>query len=428
MSVTKILTAAALAGCLAAPGVAQAGEVTLNFYHSYASTAEFLKPIVADFMKDHPNIKIKLQVPAESYAAANQTVVRGIMTDSLPDVYLPSYSTIAPLIETLKENGRDVDLSGFLKSEAKDWVDANYSAKLLQLGQVGGKQYAMPFTASLPMLYVNQDLVAKAGGDMNNFPTTWDGVISLAQKINALDGDVSGLSFSVGGLSDDWYWQMMVLSTGAGILNKDNTGIAYDNAQGLAALKATQDMAVKTKMTVYTTPEPTKQLFFAGKVGMIVGSPSSLTNYTKSVGGRFALRTEKFPMLNPKEGGLPAGGNALVILTRDKEKQAAAWEFIKYLTGPKAQADVGQATGYMPTNKKSKEILKDFYASNPNFQTVFTEMDWAAPWYSYPNNTADDIWKGVALALDKLQRNQITPEKALPEIRDHVAQVLAANK
>lgn len=428
MSLTRTLTAAALACCMAAPGIAQAGEVTLNFYHSYASTAEFLKPIVADFMKDHPNIKIKLQVPAESYSAANQTVIRGIMTDSLPDVYLPSYSTIKPLIETLKQNGHDVDFSGMLTSEGKDWVDANYSAKLLQLGQVGGKQYAMPFTASLPMLYVNQDLVTKAGGDMNNFPTTWDGVIALAQKINALNAGASGLSFSVGGLSDDWYWQMMVLSTGSGILNKDNTGIAYDNAQGLAALKATQDMAVKTNMTVNTTPEPASQAFFAGKVGMIVGSPSSLTNYTKSVGDRFTLRTEKFPMINPKEGGLPAGGNALVILTKDKDKQAAAWEFIKYLTGPKAQAEVSQATGYMPTNKKSEDVLKDFYAKHPNFQTVFAEMDWAAPWYSYPNNTADDIWKGVAQTLDKLQRNQITPEAALPEIRDHVAKVLAANK
>ena len=354
MSLTKRLTAAAFACCMAVPGIAQAGEVTLNFYHSYASTAEFLKPIVADFMKDHPNIEIKLQVPAENYAAANQSVIRGIMTDNLPDVYLPSYSTIAPLIETLKQNGRDVDLSGFLAAEGKDWVDANYSSKLLQLGQVGGKQYAMPFTASLPMLYVNQDLVTKAGGDMDNFPTTWDGVIALAQKINALDADVAGLSFSVGGLSDDWYWQMMVLSTGAGILNEDNTGIAYDNAQGLAALKATQDMAVKTNMTVDTTPEPTKQAFFAGKVGIIVGSPSSLTNYTKSVGDRFTLRTMKFPMLDPKDGGLPAGGNALVILAKDKEKQAAAWEFVKYLTGPKAQAEVGQATGYMPTTRNPK--------------------------------------------------------------------------
>lgn len=428
MSMAKTLTAAALACSLAGAGVAQADEVTLNFYHSYASTAEFLKPIVADFMKDHPGIKIKLQVPAENYAAANQTVIRGIMTGNLPDVYLPSYSTIAPLIATLKENGRDIDFSSFLSSETKDWVDTNYSAKLLKLGQVDGKQYAMPFTASLPMLYVNQDLVTKAGGDINNFPATWDGVIALAQKINALGGDTTGLNFSVGGLSDDWYWQMMVLSTGAGILNKENTGIAYDNAQGLAALKATHDMAVKTNMTVDTTAEPAKQGFFAGKVGMIVGSPSSLTNYTKSVGDRFKLRTVKFPMLNPKEGGLPAGGNALVILARDKEKQAAAWEFVKYLTGPKAQAEVSQATGYMPTNKKSEEILKDFYAQNPNFQTVFSEMDWAAPWYSYPNNTADDIWKGVSLTLDKLQRNQITPELALPEIRDHVARVLAAGK
>jgi multiple sugar transport system substrate-binding protein len=52
-------------------------------------------------------------------------------------------------------------------------------------------------------------------------------------------------------------------------------------------------------------------------------------------------------------------------------------------------------------------------------------MDAAAPWFAYPNNTAPDIWKGVAPVIDQLQRGKVTPEEAMPKLREHVASVLA---
>ncbi|WP_237153886.1 ABC transporter substrate-binding protein [Oryzibacter oryziterrae] len=396
--------------------------VTLKFYHPQLP---WIGAVIESFNATHKDVVIEDQAPAENYSAGDQNVIRGLMTDSAPDVYLASYSGVPSLVTILKDRKLDVSLGKFIQQEGNSWVEKNYSDALLSLAKVGGEQYAMPFTASLPIVYVNKELIEKAGGSVDQFPTTWDGVIELAQKINKLgDGNI-GLNFSVGGLSDDWFWQMVVMASGNSMLNADATGIGFDNEAGMQALRITQDMAVKTDMTVYATPTPATQQFLAGKIGMVIESPSEIVGYGKAIGDRFTMRTVKFPLIDARNGGLPAGGAALMMLAQDDKKQAAAWEFIKYMTSAETQATVSKASGYMPTNKQAADFLKDFYAANPNFQTAFREMDAARPWFAYPNNTADEVWKGVAPVLDQLQRGKLSPEDAMTKIRDHVASVMA---
>jgi multiple sugar transport system substrate-binding protein len=421
MTMKTILTAAALTLLGTAPVLA-ADSVTLTFYHRQLP---FMQSILEGFKKAHPDIVINDQAPAANYSVGDQTVIRGMMTSSAPDVYLASYSSLATIAGVMKDRGEAQSLDAMLTKEGKDWQAANYAPAILDLAKVDGEQYAMPFTASLPLLYVNKELVEKAGGNVDQFPTTWDGVIELAAKISKLEDGVQGIGFSVGGLSDDWYWQMMVMGAGDPMLNAKGDGIGYDDKAGLEALRITQDMAVKTGMTVYADPKPVQQQFFAGKTGMVVESPSDLVAYETAIGDRFTMRTVRFPLIDAEKGGLPAGGNALMILTQDAAKRAAAWEFVKYMTSADVQAEVSKASGYMPVNVQTAKALEGFYAEHPNFQTVFKSMDAAMAWFAYPNNTADGVWKGVAPVLDQLQRGKITPEAALPMIRDHVAGVMA---
>ncbi|WP_286202903.1 ABC transporter substrate-binding protein [Rhizobium lusitanum] len=422
MKMKAILAAAALTLVGTAPAYA-ADSVTLNFYHTQLP---FMQSILEGFKKAHPEITINDQAPAANYSAGDQSVIRGMMTGSAPDVYLVSYSSLPTIAGVMKDRGETQSLDSMLAKEGNDWQTANYAPAILDLAKVRGEQYAMPFTASLPLLYVNKELVEKAGGNVDRFPTTWDGVIDLAAKISKLGNGVQGIGFSVGGLSDDWYWQMMVMGAGDQMLDAKNSGIGYDDKAGLEALRITQDIAVKTGMSVYADPKPAQQQFFAGKIGMVVESPSDLVAYETAIGDRFTMRTVRFPLIDAKKGGLPAGGNALMVLAKDAAKRAAAWEFVKYMTSAAVQADVSKASGYMPVNVQTAKALEGFYAEHPNFQTVFKSMNAAMPWFAYPNNTADDVWKGVAPILDQLQRGKITPDAALPKIREHVAGVMAA--
>ena len=74
---------------------------------------------------------------------------------------------------------------------------------------------------------------------------------------------------------------------------------------------------------------------------------------TDLIGDKFTLGTHIFPVDDKANGKLPTGGNAAIITSRDPAKQKAAWEFLKFVTGPEAQKIVVETTGYLPTNLRT---------------------------------------------------------------------------
>src|SRR5260370_34153592 len=59
------------------------------------------------------------------------------------------------------------------------------------------------------------------------------------------------------------------------------------------------------------------------------------------------------PMPGPVgKGGVLVGGAAMYISNKSSpEKQAAAWQFLKFLDSPETQATFAAASGYLPVRK-----------------------------------------------------------------------------
>ena len=61
---------------------------------------------------------------------------------------------------------------------------------------------------------------------------------------------------------------------------------------------------------------------------------------------------------------LPTGGAAALMFATAPEKQAAAWKFMKFITGPEGATMMVKGTGYMPPNSlpaNDPTMLKPFY-------------------------------------------------------------------
>jgi len=110
MKMKAILTAAALTLVATAP-VFAADSVTLNFYHTQLP---FMQSILDGFKKAHPEIVINDQAPAANYSAGDQSVIRGMMTGSAPDVYLASYSSLPTIAGIMKDRGEAQSLVAML--------------------------------------------------------------------------------------------------------------------------------------------------------------------------------------------------------------------------------------------------------------------------------------------------------------------------
>lgn len=136
------------------------------------------------------------------------------------------------------------------------------------------------------------------------------------------------------------------------------------------------------------------------------------------VGDRFKLTTSTFPLDNKEKGGVPTGGNSVVMLTDDAAKQEAAWKYIKWITSPAAQDIIVRITGYLPTNKLATgaDYLAPYYAEHPNVETASRQADKLLPWAGYPGGDSVRIWRTQRDIIGTVMSGAVTPEDGLAQI------------
>jgi len=409
----RTLAAAALA--LVASTAARAQEVTLDVLYAFPAFAKFHEPIAAEFMKRNPSIKINFRAPAASYDEGHQTMLRQSVTNQLPDVYYSGFHLLTELVESLDKRKQIVDLGPLLAAEPEAWRKANYSDALLSLGQVGGKQAGMGFNASTPLMYFNTELVKKAGGDPEKMPDTWADLLALAKKIRT--ADVAGISYNIHDWPDDWLLRGIVLQGGHAMIDEGSRKVAFGGEVGEKTLATLRSLVTEGGMPLIDWDQ-SRQQFIAGKTGIFFDTPARLRQVTDLIGDRFTLKTALFPIDDKAKGKLPTGGNAALITAKDAAKQKAAWEFIKFVTGPEAQKIVVETTGYMPTNLRAGEdaFLGPFYKDNANFRTINGQISRAAPWQGYPGGNSVRIWRQQREVVSGVMRGDIAPKAGIERI------------
>jgi multiple sugar transport system substrate-binding protein len=356
-----VATLAVLAGVAGAQAQSQT-EVVLQYPYPELFT-ETHKKISEEFAKVRPDIKVTMRAPYESYEDGTQRVLREAVTSQMPDVSFQGLNRIRVLVD----KNIPAPLDGYIAAE-KDFDKQGFHQAMFDIGTSSGKVYALPFAISLPIVYVNLDLAKKAGADPEKLPTTWDGIIDLARKIKASAPDVNGITYAWD-ITGNWLWQAPVFGP-----------------EGQFAIRTLARLVDEGGMPNLDQPAM-RAAFAAGKTGIHITSTSDLNKVTQMVGDKFALKTHTFPDVVAPNGRLPAGGNVVMILAKDKAKRDASWEVVKFWTGPKGAAIMAQTTGYMPPNKITNEVyLKDFYVKNPNNYTAVKQLPLLTKWYAFPGD------------------------------------------
>ncbi|WP_430260533.1 ABC transporter substrate-binding protein [Neorhizobium sp. IRS_2294] len=421
MHITRRTALGGLALGLALTGFstqASAADVTLNVLYNLPGFTKFHQPLADEFMKNNPDVKINFLAPAPGYNDGQQQVLRAAVTGNLPDVYFSGYNLTAELVHTLAPRKQITDLAPFIEKEGgQAFLDKNYSPKMSALGMVDGKQYGLPVNASSPIIYVNAELVRKAGGDPDNMPKTFDGLIQLANKIHAQDAKVSGMGYDINLWPDDWLWQALITNQGGKLVDETTKTVGFDNEIGLDALKLARRFVTEGGQNLLDWDQ-SRQQFGAGLTGFIFSTPAHVQTIEALVGDRFKLVTSTFPLDNPEKGGVPTGGNSAVMLTQDKVKQDAAWKYMKWVTGPEAQNVIVRITGYLPTNKLATgpEFLAPYYAEHPNVKTASLQAERSLPWAGYPGGDSVRIWRTQRDIIGTVMRGEVTPEAGLKQI------------
>lgn len=342
--------------------LAQTTEILIH-YPMPGFFKNVMDQISTEYVKAHPEVKIKFTSPSPTYEDGLQLMLRQAGTAEMPDVSFIGLNRL----RVLAERNIGVDLTPFTKTDPKLGQDG-FSDRLLGLARFNGRQVGLAFATSNPIFYYNADLVRKAGGNPDNPPKSWDEVFALSSKIEALGDGVKGMQFRWQG--DDWMFSALLFGHGGTMLSADEKRVAFDGPEGLAAFKLVDRMVKDGKMSPMTS-DAALQSFYAGKLGMFFWTTGGLRGTINGVGDKFTLRTTAMPVIDAEKGRLPTGGNAAVMFTTDPKKQKAVYDFIRFASGAYGASVVVPGTGYVPNNDlapKDAKYLGNFYKENPLFR------------------------------------------------------------
>ena len=238
--------------------------------------------------------------------------------------------------------------------------------------------------------------------------------------------DVDGLAYSVSEWGDDWLWQALVFNFGGSLMDPEKKRVTFGDEAGTKAVKLMSRIAKETGMPLLTEDQ-TIQQFAAGKLGIFVGSTAEVRMMGELVGDKFAWRTGPYPISDKAAGGLPTGGNVAVLLSKDDAKKKAAWEFIKFATGPEGQKIAVLGSGYMPTNllTAGSDYLGEHYAKNPDWTTSMKQWPVAKSWFGYPGNKGVKIWREQQVILASIIRGDVAPEDGLRKMVSMTERLIA---
>ena len=228
-------------------------KVQIEYWHVAAESfgGATVKELVADFNKTHPNIEVTAKYNPDMYKGLTQNLQAAIASGKNPDVVQMGYS----FLNYAAENLQYTDLNkAFKEAGDENFMKDNFLPNVLNLAQTeDGKQIGLPYSVSVPVLYYNPEIFAKAGLDANNPPKTWDEVSKAAKQIKDKTGN---MGFFMQEYADNWAQQGLIESNGGQMLKKVNGKVqaGFDSPEAAQAYQLLADM-VKNGSGLHATNE-----------------------------------------------------------------------------------------------------------------------------------------------------------------------------
>ena len=242
------------------------------------------------------------------------------------------------------------------------------------------------------MLWYNKTALADAGITDPDF-STWDKVEDIASQLKAKTGKAP-MTIACTVTGGDWCMQGIIKSNGGGIVSADHKEIEFGDEGSVGAV--TEMRKLYDDGLLQNLDSTSMYTAFAGGDSLIQIQTSALqaTFQAGADAGGWELANTTMPAFGDEPVAPTNSGSALFIMSKDEAKQAAAWEFIKFMTSPTAYEQISTKIGYLPLRSSMTEgdgPLADWAASNPLLQPNLDQLDELSPWESYPGSNYAQI-------------------------------------
>jgi sn-glycerol 3-phosphate transport system substrate-binding protein len=402
--------------------------LTLQYYYPVGVSGplnKLMTEMVNDFNASHPGIRVE-PVFAGNYVQAMAKAMTAVLGGSPPDVAVLD----TPELFSLLDRHAIMPLDDFIaQSGGKAWIDDYYQALLLN-ARANGHVYSIPWQRSTPIFYYNKDLFRKAGLDPNQPPKTWAELVAYAQKLTVRDANGNVTQWGVEAPVVDtspWVFQGFLIEAGASYFDPNGKWVKFNSPEAVHALQFILDLQQKYRVH---PPGPSSaafwgqvpQDFIQQKVAMIYTTTGNMTFIRTNA--RFEWNAGFMPA--DKQYGAPTGGGSFFIFDKiPRERQAAAWTFIRWMTEPKQAARWSIGTGYVPIRKTelSDPGFKAYMQQVPQALTATLQLRVAGEQMTI--HDVDQIGLLLVTAVQAAQSGRLFPQAALDQAQRQATAILA---
>jgi len=309
------------------------------------------------------------------YDPTMQKVQTAIMAGNPPDIFMVEISELP----TLLTMNAVLPLDDYVKKMEKGYWEDFY-APFRENAVIGGKIYGIPFQRSTPVFYWNKEAFRAAGLDPEKPPQTWDELRDLAVKLTVRDaktGDVKHWGVTISGGWNDWLYEAFVRQNGSWLISPDGLKANFDSKEALETLEFWVDLKHRLKVgPPHSTWGSTPPDFVGGRTAMLYHSTGILTFLKKSAKFDFGVAF----MPKKKTYGAEVGGANLMIARKiSKDRQDAAWEYIKWMSTSKNTAEWSAASGYVAVRHSAYDdpVMKEHVSKNPEYLVARDQLKYA---------------------------------------------------
>lgn len=382
-------------------------KVTITWWHGQNDqAAKLLDGLAKEYMNDHPNVTIKASSGASTTDGLLQKLQAGFASDTFPDI---SYA-FGSWASELGTSGRTLDISSFVDQPGSGWDE--FPPAATATATVDGAVIGMPAVVDNLGLFYNKDLFDAAGLDYPTADWTWDEFRAAAKALTDPAKNIYGTAYPVSGTEDTtWRFWPQLWQNGGDVL--DDTGKpAFNSQAGVDTLEFWRAMAQDDK-SVYLDQNGEKYSpsFASGNIGMIISGPWLLYDFKQA-------KTNYGTQILPGTGGnhqTISGPDLWVLLDHgDKNRAAAAYDFVNWLTSPAQDVRWNVAYGNLPLRKSAADTpeFQKYVKTYPGGDILFANLANATtPRPTVVGYNAMSI--EVATAIDKVLLGDADPQQAL---------------
>ncbi|UZD91312.1 extracellular solute-binding protein [Cognatishimia activa] len=354
MKINFALAAAAAFG-LSAPAFA---ETEITWWHAMGGAlGETVNQIAADFNASQDDYTITpifkgtyeetLTAGIAAFRAGEQPNIMQVFDAGAATVIGAKGATVA-VEDLMKDNGVEFDINDYIAGVRYFFADND------------GKMIGMPFNSSTPIMYFNEDALAKAGVEA---PATWEEFASVTAPALKEAGYVPLSQSHLPWIFTENFFSRHDIQ----FANNNNgydapaTEIKVNHPAIKAHFQALVDWKDAGLFEWYGTGWGDNAAPFEnGEVAMWLGSSGSFGGLLKKVD--FPFSAAKLPYweavtTEPKQTFI--GGAALFAMAgKSAEENKATAEFFRFLTSENTQYFWHQQTGYVPITEAAYDVAK----------------------------------------------------------------------